>query len=107
MLPACDLNDGPKWDKHLPLVEFSYNNSYQEGIKMSPFKALYGRPCHTLMSWSELGERVIFGPNIMTEAEEKVKQIRANILTARSCQKSYTDKRRRPLEFEVDNHVYL
>jgi hypothetical protein len=107
MLRACVLNDGPKWDKHLPLAEFSYNNSYQESIKMSPFEALYGRPCRTPLSWSESGERVIFGPDIVTEAEEKVQQIRANILTAQSRQKSYTDKRRRPLEFEVGDHVYL
>jgi transposase InsO family protein len=42
MLHAYVLNDGPKWDQHLPLAEFSYNNSYQESIKMSPFEALYG-----------------------------------------------------------------
>jgi hypothetical protein len=107
MLCACILNDGLKWDKHLPLAEFSYNNSYQESIKMSPFKALDGRPYHTPLSWSELGERVIFGPDIVTEAQEKVKQIRANILTAQSCQKSYTNKRRRLLEFEVGDHLYL
>jgi hypothetical protein len=107
MLRACVLNDGPKWDKHLPLAEFSYNNSYQESIKMSPFETLYGQPCHTLLSWPESGERVIFGPDIVTEAEEKVKQIRVNILTVQSCQKSYTDKRHCPLEFEVGDHVYL
>jgi hypothetical protein len=75
MLHACVLNDGLKWDKHLPLVDFSYSNSYQESIKMSPFEALYGRPCRRPLSWSESGKRVIFGPDIVTEAEEKVKQI--------------------------------
>jgi hypothetical protein len=75
MLRACVLIDGQKWDKHLPLAEFSYNNSYQESIKMSPFEALYGWPYHTPLNWSESGERVIFSPNIVTEAEEKVKQI--------------------------------
>jgi hypothetical protein len=74
---------------------------------MSPFEALYGWPYHTPLSWSELDERVIFGPDIVIEAEEKVKQIRANILTAQSRQRSYTDKRRRPLEFELGDHVYL
>jgi hypothetical protein len=107
MLRACVLMDGPKWDKHLPLTEFSYNNSYQESIKMSPFEALYGRHYRTPLSWSESDERVIFGPDMVTEAEEKVKQIQANILAAQSRQKSYTDKRRRPLEFEVGDHVYL
>jgi hypothetical protein len=74
---------------------------------MSPFKALYGGPCRTPLSWSESGERVIFGSNIVTEAEEKVRQICANILTAQSHQKSYTDKRHCTMEFEVGDHVYL
>jgi hypothetical protein len=104
MLRACALSDGPKWDQHLPLAEFPYNNSYQESIKMSPFEALYGRPGHTLLCWSESGEWVIFGPDFLTEAEEKVRQIHANILTAQSRQKSYTNKRRRPLEFKVGDH---
>jgi hypothetical protein len=107
MLRACVMMDGPKLDNHLPLVEFSYNNSYQESIKISPFKALYGRPCRTPLSWSKSGERVIFGPDIVIEVEEKVKQIQANILTVQSHQKSYTDKRQRPLEFKVGDHVYL
>jgi co-chaperonin GroES (HSP10) len=107
MLHACALNDGQKWDKHLPIAEFSYNNNYQESIKMSPFEALYGRPYRTPLSWSESGERVIFGPNIMTEAKGKVKKIQASILAVQSHQKSYTDKRRNPLEFEVGDHVYL
>jgi hypothetical protein len=107
MLRACVLTDGSKWDKHLPLAEFSYNNSYQESIKMSPFESLYGQPCRTPLSWSESGERVIFGPDIVTEAEEKVKQIQANIQTVQSRQKSYVDKRCNPLEFEMGDHVYL
>jgi hypothetical protein len=74
---------------------------------MSPFKALYGRPYHTPLSWSESGERVIFGPDIVTEAEEKVKQIQANILATQSQQKSYDDKRCSPMEFEVGDHVCL
>jgi hypothetical protein len=81
MLRACALSDGPKWDQCLLLAEFSYNNSYQESIKMSPFEALYGWPCHTSLSWSESGEHVIFGLDIVIEAEENVRQIRANILT--------------------------
>jgi hypothetical protein len=107
MLRACVLMDGLKWDKHLPVAEFSYNNGYQESIKMSPFEALYGRPYHTPLSWSESGERVIFGPDIVTDAEEKMKQIQANIMAAQSHHKSYTDKRHSPMEFEVGDHVYL
>jgi hypothetical protein len=107
MLYAYVLTDGPKWDKHLPLAVFSYNNSYQESIKMSPFEALYKWPYRTPLSWSESDEMVIFDPDIVTEVKEKVKQIQANILAAQSRQKSYTDKRCNPLEFEVGDHVYL
>jgi hypothetical protein len=105
ILHVCVLIDGSKWENHLSLAEFSYNNSYQEGIKMSPFEALYGRPYCTPLSWSKSGKRVIFGPDIVTEAEEKVKQIQANILAAQSHLKSYTDKWRSPLEFKVGDHV--
>jgi hypothetical protein len=84
MLRTCVLSDGLKWDKYLPLAEFSYNNSYQESIKISPFETRYGRPYRTPLSWSESGERVIFDPDIVAEAEEKVKQIQANILTVQS-----------------------
>jgi hypothetical protein len=57
MLRACVLEFPQKWDDCLPLAEFSYNNSYQESIKMAPFEALYGRRCRTLLNWSEPGER--------------------------------------------------
>jgi hypothetical protein len=107
MLRACVRTDGPKWDKHIPLAEFSYNKSYLVSIKMSPFEALYGQPCCTPLSWSEFGKRVIFGPDIVTEAEEKMKQIQSNILATQSRQKSYTNKRCSPLEFEVGDHVCL
>src|SRR6185437_14501609 len=88
-------------------AEFSYNNSYQESLKMAPFEALYGRRCHTPLSWSQVGERVVFGPDLVTEAEEKVRVIQANLKAAQSRQKSYFDKRRDPLQFEVGDHVYL
>jgi hypothetical protein len=74
---------------------------------MSPFKALNRRSCCTPLRWFESRERVIFGPDIVIEAEEKVKQICANILTAQSRQKRYTDKSRRALEFEVGDHIYF
>jgi hypothetical protein len=84
MLRACVLTDGPIWEKHLPLAEFPYNSSYQESIKTTPFEALYGRPCCTPLSWLESGERVIFGPYIVIEAKEKVKQIQTNIIATQS-----------------------
>ncbi|WVZ64657.1 hypothetical protein U9M48_014151 [Paspalum notatum var. saurae] len=107
MLRACALTYSTKWDECLPLAEFAYNNSYQKSLEMAPFEALYGRRCRTPLNWSEAGERVTFGPDLVTRAEEQVKFIHSNLKRAQSRQKSYSDKRRRPLAFEEDDHVYL
>jgi hypothetical protein len=72
MLRACVLKFPQKWDDCLQLAEFSYNNSYQESIKMAPFEALYGRRCRTPLNWSELGERWVFRHDMVKEMEEKV-----------------------------------
>jgi transposase InsO family protein len=84
MLRAYVLQYDKNWDKCLSLVEFSYNNNYQTSLKMAPFEALYSRRCRTLLSWSQTGERKIFGPDLVTEAEEKVKTIQNNLKTAQS-----------------------
>jgi hypothetical protein len=89
------------------LAEFSYNNSYQESIKMAPFEALYGRRCRTPLNWSEIGERWFFRPDMVKEMEEKVQRIVYNLKEAQARQKSYVDKRRKPLYFQVGDHVYL
>ena len=107
MLRACVIQYDKNWDKCLALAEFSYNNSYQSSLKMAPFEALYGRRCRTPLSWSQTGERKIFGPDLVTKAENKVKVIQANLKAAQSRQKSYADKRREPLQFEVGDYVYL
>src|SRR5438105_399708 len=107
MLRSCVITFAKSWDECLPLVEFSYNNSYQKSLKMAPFEALYGRRCRSPLNWSEPGERVTFGPDLVTEAEEKVRAIQTHLKTAQSRQKSYSDKRRRPLAFEVGNWAYL
>ncbi|MDN3212552.1 hypothetical protein QCB48_10890, partial [Haemophilus sp. SZY H51] len=107
MLRACVLTFADTWDQCLPLAEFSYNNSYQESIKMAPFEALYGRRCRTPLSWSEPGEREFFGVDLVKDMEEKVKHIQENMKIAQSRQKSYADKRRRPLKFQVGDYVYL
>jgi hypothetical protein len=101
MLRACIIHYGTSWDKCLALAEFSYNNSYQSSLQMAPFEALYGRRCRTPLSWSETGKRKIFGPDLVIEAEDKVKIIQANLKTAQSRQKSYVDQRRKPLQFQV------
>jgi hypothetical protein len=91
MLRACVLRYDQNWDKCLSLAEFSYNNSYQASIKMAPFEALYGRRCRTPLSWSQTSERKIFGPDLVLEAEEKVKTIQTNLKAAQSRQKSYAN----------------
>jgi hypothetical protein len=107
MLRACAIDCGKNWDKHLSLAEFTYNNSYQSSLKMAPFEALYGRRCRTPLNWSQSREREVFGPDLVTEAERKVKLIRKNLKAAQARQKSYHDKRRKPLQFEVGDFVYL
>nr|GEX29001.1 putative reverse transcriptase domain-containing protein [Tanacetum cinerariifolium] len=84
MLRACAMDFGGNWGTHLPLVEFSYNNSYHSSIKCAPFKALYGRKCRTPIAWIEVGEGKLLGPK-----------------------KSYVDNRRKPLEFSVSDKVLL
>jgi hypothetical protein len=107
MLRACIIHYGTNWDKCLDLAEFSYNNSYQSSLQMAPFEALYDRRCRTPLSWSETGERKIFGPDLVTEAENKVKLIQANLKAAQSRQKGYADQSRKPLQFQVEDYVYL
>jgi hypothetical protein len=82
MLRACALKDNKSWDKCLPYAEFSYNNSYQESIKMAPFEFLYGRKCRTPLFWNELGENQVFGPDILREAERQVQMVRENLKLA-------------------------
>jgi len=107
MLRACAIHYDKSWDKCLALAEFSYNNSYQASLQMAPFEALYGRRCQTPLCWSQVGERAIFGLDLVIEAEEKVRVIQANLKAAQSRQKIYFDKRRKPLQFQVGDHVYL
>jgi hypothetical protein len=74
---------------------------------MAPFEALYGRRCRTPLSWSETGECKIFGPDLVVKAEDKVKVIQTNLKAAQSRQKSYADQRRKPLQIQVGDFVYL
>jgi hypothetical protein len=107
MLRACALKDNQSWDKCLPYAEFSYNNSYQESIKMTPFEFLYGRKCRTPMFWNKPGKNEIFGPDILQEAERQVQMVRENLKLALSRHKSYADNQRRELRFQVGDYVYL
>ncbi|GJS43674.1 putative reverse transcriptase domain-containing protein [Tanacetum coccineum] len=77
MLRACVIDFGKGWDKHLPLVEFSYNKSYHASIKAAPFEALYGRKCRSPVCWAEVGDAQLTGPEIVHETSEKIMQIKA------------------------------
>jgi hypothetical protein len=107
MLRAYVLEHQGSWDHNLTWAEFSYNNIYQESLKMTPFEVLYGHRCRTPLNWIEPGENVIFGPDLVEEAEAIVHRIQENLKAAKSHQETYANKRHRPLEFEVGDHVYL
>ena len=89
------------------LVEFSYNNGYQESLKMSPFEALYGRQCHTPINWSSPEIKLMLGPEMLAEMEFEVKRIRQNLKATQDRQNIYADKKRSYHEFMVGDHVYV
>jgi hypothetical protein len=84
MLRACALQYGRSWDKSLLYDVFSYNNSYQESLKMAPFEMLYGRRCRTPLFWNETGELKIFGSDNLQETEKQVPMVRENLRVAQS-----------------------
>lgn len=107
MLRACAIDLKGHWDSHLPLIEFSYNNSYHSSIKAAPYEALYGRKCRTPVCWMEVGEKQLVGPEIIQQTADKVTQIRERLKVAQDRQKSYADKRRKPIEFQIGDKVLL
>ncbi|GJS07483.1 putative reverse transcriptase domain-containing protein [Tanacetum coccineum] len=107
MLRACVMDFRKGWDKHLPLIEFSYNNSYHTSIKAAPFEALYGHKCRSPICWAEVGDAQLTGPEIVRETTEKIIQIKHRLQALRDRQSSYADKRCKPLEFQVRDKVML
>ena len=95
------------WDRYIPLMEFSYNNSFQSSIGMAPYEAFYGRKCRTLVCWTELKEHKVTGPDIVKDTEEKVQVIRERLKAASDRQKSYADLKRRDIAYEVGDKVFL
>jgi hypothetical protein len=79
MLRACALKYRKSWDKSPPYAEFSYNNSYQASIKMTPYEALYGRQCRTPLFWSQTGESQVFRPEVLKDAEKQVQMVRESL----------------------------
>nr|GEY95980.1 putative ribonuclease H-like domain-containing protein [Tanacetum cinerariifolium] len=88
MLRACAMDFGGNWDTHLPLVEFSYNNSYHSNIKCTLFEALYGRRCQTPIAWTKVGEGKLLEPEILQETTDKIVQINERLKVARDHQKT-------------------
>jgi hypothetical protein len=107
MLRACSMEYPGSWDKNLPWTKFSYNNSYQGSLKIALFEVLYGCRCHTPLNWIEPGEKMIFGPNLVEDDETTVSRIQQNLRAAKLRQESYANKKCRPFEFAVGDHVYL
>ncbi|GJU22395.1 putative reverse transcriptase domain-containing protein [Tanacetum coccineum] len=107
ILRACVIDFGKGWVKHLPLAEFSYNNSYHASIKAAPYEALYGRKCRSPVCWAEVGEAQLTGPEMIQETTEKIVLIKQRIQAAQDRQKSYADLKRKPMEFEVGDRVML
>ncbi|GJV88139.1 putative reverse transcriptase domain-containing protein [Tanacetum coccineum] len=101
------MHESHNWDRYLPLVEFSYNNSYHASIKATPYEALYRRKCRSPVCWSKVEDTQLTGPELIRDTTEKIVQIKNRLLTARSHQKSYADRRSKQLEFEVGDMVLL
>ena len=103
MLRACVLEFKGSWVQYVPLIEFSYNNSYQVTIGMPLYEALYGWKCHSPLYWDNIGER----PELIQDTRDKVWVIKERLSVAQSQQKSYAHNRRRLLEFKVRDRVFL
>lgn len=101
------MEKGGAWDSYLPLIEFTYNNSFHSSIEMAPFEALYGRRCWMPLCWYESSESAVVGPEIVQQTTEKIKMIQEKMRISQSHQKSYHDKRRKALEFQEGDHVFL
>lgn len=107
MLRMCALDFQGSWEDYLPLAEFAYNNSFHSSIGMVPYKALYCRRCRSPICWTEVRDRALLGPEIVQDTSEKIKTIHQSLKTAQDRQKNYADVRRRPLEYEVGDHVFV
>jgi len=107
MLRACALEYSGNWDHNLPLVELSYNNIYHSSIDMAPYEALYGGRCRTPVCWNEVGERKLSKIELIEQTQSIISKIREKLRAAQDRQTSYADVRRRPLEFNVGDHVFL
>ena len=95
------------WDKHLSLMEFTYNNNYHDSIKMAPFEALYGRKCRSPVRWFKPRETKLIGLDLVIDAMQKVQLIKERLQATQDRQKSYANIKRHNLEFSEGDHVFL
>ena len=107
MLRACVLDFQGSWEDHLSLIEFSYNNSYHTSIKMAPYEALHGRKCRSPLCWNDISETTILGPQLIEETTKQVRLIQSHIKSAQDRQKSYADRKRINLDFQVGDKVLI
>ena len=107
MLQGCVMEFIGSWDRYIPLIEFAYNNSYQSSIGMTPYEALYGRRCRTPVCWIELNEHKVIGPDILKDTEAKVQVIRQRLKATSDRQNSYAYLKRKNIEYEVSDKVFL
>ena len=107
LLRTCVLDHLGAWDEVIPLIELTYNNSFHASIGVAPYEALYGRKCRTPLCWYQDGEAILVGPELLEQNTENIRMVRDRMQVSQSRQKAYTDRRRRPLEFAVGDHVFL
>ena len=88
MMRTCILEWKGDWERHLPLIEFAYNNSFHESIGMAPFEALYGRPCRSPLCWEEVGDKQLIGPEVVQETSEKIQLIQQRLKAAQDRKKN-------------------
>ncbi|GJS20007.1 putative reverse transcriptase domain-containing protein [Tanacetum coccineum] len=85
MLRTYVIDFESSWDRHLPLVKFSYNNSYHASIKVAPYTALYGRKCRSPVYWSEVGDSQLTSPELIRDTTKKIVQIKNCIAMEGHC----------------------
>ena len=107
MLRGCVMEFTGSWDMYILLIKFAYNNSYQSSIGIAPYEALYGQRCRTPVCWTELNEHKMIGPDIVKDTEEKVRVIQQRLKATNDRQKTYADLKRKDIEYEVGDKVFI
>eukprot|EP00253_Pinus_taeda_P016219 PITA_16219 len=107
MLRMFVMQQPQKWEDHLHLLEFSYNNGHHESLGMSPFEVIYGRKGQVPTDWNSQNNKLALGPDILEEMEATIKKVHQNLKVAEDRQKVYADKKRTHKEFHLGDHMYL